>query len=264
MALLRSLSSQRTALSLVYGRNSSKSSNSVAVAACRSYHQRGNRSSTACGEAASESTSGVNGARYLHSGNRPSQASTLVQPDLVAGEAVKRSAKQSSSQEPVGGSPQRDPLDVTFNDPIAAFKSKTTGELMRAYLVYMICSSEKLVEHNMTVSWPVSPEFLLLPSPASFDPLIGPICRLAELSLWFRLLKNQGDISSRGLRILNPCLIIGNISKRYSDFRTINNGKIICEYYVPALKPTSFSTPDKWITNHLRLLSSELYGWKFG
>ncbi|XP_065724808.1 proline dehydrogenase 1, mitochondrial isoform X1 [Drosophila suzukii] len=151
MALLRSLSSQRTALSLVYGRNSSKSSNSVAVAACRSYHQRGNRSSTACGEAASESTSGVNGARYLHSGNRPSQASTLVQPDLVAGEAVKRSAKQSSSQEPVGGSPQRDPLDVTFNDPIAAFKSKTTGELMRAYLVYMICSSEKLVEHNMTL-----------------------------------------------------------------------------------------------------------------
>ncbi|XP_037726925.1 proline dehydrogenase 1, mitochondrial isoform X2 [Drosophila subpulchrella] len=154
MALLRSLSSQRTALSLVYGRNSSKSSNSVVVAACRSYHHRGNRSSSTCGEAASESTSGVNGARYLHSGNRPLQASTLVQPDLVAGEAVKRTAKQSSSQEQnpsPAGSPQRDPLDVTFNDPIAAFKSKTTGELMRAYLVYMICSSEKLVEHNMTL-----------------------------------------------------------------------------------------------------------------
>ncbi|XP_058974552.1 proline dehydrogenase 1, mitochondrial-like isoform X2 [Musca domestica] len=45
--------------------------------------------------------------------------------------------------------PQRDPLDVSFNDPVAAFKSKTTWELVRAYLVYMICSSEKLVEHNM-------------------------------------------------------------------------------------------------------------------
>ncbi|KAM7346725.1 proline dehydrogenase slgA isoform 1-T1 [Cochliomyia hominivorax] len=45
--------------------------------------------------------------------------------------------------------PQRDPLDVSFNDPIAAFKSKTTWELIRAYLVYVICSSEKLVEHNM-------------------------------------------------------------------------------------------------------------------
>ncbi|XP_016967006.1 proline dehydrogenase 1, mitochondrial isoform X3 [Drosophila biarmipes] len=155
MALLRSLSSQRTAISLVYGRNSSKSSNSVAAAACRSYHQRGNRSSATCGDgAAPESASGINGARYLHSGNRPLQASTLVQPDLVAGDAVKRTAKQCSSQEQnpsPAGSPQRDPLDVTFNDPIAAFKSKTTGELMRAYLVYMICSSEKLVEHNMTL-----------------------------------------------------------------------------------------------------------------
>lgn len=47
--------------------------------------------------------------------------------------------------------PQRDPLDVSFNDPIAAFKSKTTWELIRAYVVYIICSSEKLVEHNMKV-----------------------------------------------------------------------------------------------------------------
>ncbi|KAI8033543.1 proline dehydrogenase 1, mitochondrial isoform X1 [Drosophila gunungcola] len=157
MALLRSLSAQRTAISLVYGRNSSKSSSSVAVAACRSFHQRDRRRSTVIttGEgSASEFANGVNGVRYLHSGERPMQASTLVQPDLVAGETVKRSVKQQSSQEKSpspAGSPQRDPLDVTFNDPIAAFKSKTTGELMRAYLVYMICSSEKLVEHNMTL-----------------------------------------------------------------------------------------------------------------
>lgn len=47
---------------------------------------------------------------------------------------------------------QRDPLDVSFNDPIAAFKSKTTWELMRAYFVYIMCSSEYLVENNMKVN----------------------------------------------------------------------------------------------------------------
>ncbi|XP_037943937.1 proline dehydrogenase 1, mitochondrial isoform X2 [Teleopsis dalmanni] len=44
---------------------------------------------------------------------------------------------------------QRDPLDVGFNDPNAAFKSKTTWELIRAYIVYTICTSEKIVEHNL-------------------------------------------------------------------------------------------------------------------
>lgn len=47
--------------------------------------------------------------------------------------------------------PQRDPLDVSFNDPIAAFKSKTTWELIRAYFVYIMCSSGYLVENNAKV-----------------------------------------------------------------------------------------------------------------
>ena len=47
---------------------------------------------------------------------------------------------------------RKDPLDTSFNDPIAAFKSKTTFELMRGYLVYLICSSETLVENNMKVN----------------------------------------------------------------------------------------------------------------
>ena len=47
---------------------------------------------------------------------------------------------------------KRDGLDTSFNDPIAAFKSKTTFELIRAYFVYLLCSSEFLVEHNMKVS----------------------------------------------------------------------------------------------------------------
>lgn len=55
----------------------------------------------------------------------------------------------SSPSQKIG---KRDPLDTSFNDPIAAFKSKTTFELIRAYFVYVICSSEYLVEHNMKVS----------------------------------------------------------------------------------------------------------------
>ncbi|KAH8380960.1 proline dehydrogenase 1, mitochondrial isoform X1 [Drosophila serrata] len=159
MALLRSLSAQRTAISLVYG----KSNGSVAVAACRSF-QRDRRSGSeaaappvaaAAAAVAARGGDGGGSVRYLHSGDRPMQASTVVQPELVTStDALKRSPHQNKPPPSAGtpaGSPQRDPLDVSFNDPIAAFKSKTTWELMRAYLVYMICSSEKLVEHNMTL-----------------------------------------------------------------------------------------------------------------
>lgn len=48
-------------------------------------------------------------------------------------------------------SPPRDPLNTGFADPVAAFKSKTLLELIRAYAVYMICSSSYLVENNMQV-----------------------------------------------------------------------------------------------------------------
>ncbi|KAF2900805.1 hypothetical protein ILUMI_05344 [Ignelater luminosus] len=44
---------------------------------------------------------------------------------------------------------RRDPLDISFEDYEAAFRSKTLGELLRAYLVYTICSSETIVENNM-------------------------------------------------------------------------------------------------------------------
>lgn len=46
---------------------------------------------------------------------------------------------------------RKDLLDTSFNDAHAAFKSKTTFELIRGYLVYVICSSETLVENNMKV-----------------------------------------------------------------------------------------------------------------
>lgn len=64
-------------------------------------------------------------------------------------------ATSSSSQNAHSPSSQkigkRDPLDTSFNNPIDAFKSKTTVELIRAYLVYVLCSSEYLVENNMKV-----------------------------------------------------------------------------------------------------------------
>lgn len=60
-------------------------------------------------------------------------------------------AKQQQQQQNDPSSPQRDPLDVGFNDPNAAFKSKTTFELIRAYFVYVLCSSEFLVENNMKI-----------------------------------------------------------------------------------------------------------------
>lgn len=46
----------------------------------------------------------------------------------------------------------KDPLDITFEDPKAAFKSKTNWELIRAYIVYTLCSFEYLVDNNMKVS----------------------------------------------------------------------------------------------------------------
>ncbi|RZF46115.1 hypothetical protein LSTR_LSTR012975 [Laodelphax striatellus] len=44
---------------------------------------------------------------------------------------------------------RRDPLDTGFDNPKASFKSKTTWEVLRAYIVYTLCSSSYLVEHNM-------------------------------------------------------------------------------------------------------------------
>lgn len=45
--------------------------------------------------------------------------------------------------------PPRDPLDSSFEDATAAFKSKTMWELVRAYTVYQLCSINYIVENNM-------------------------------------------------------------------------------------------------------------------
>lgn len=70
----------------------------------------------------------------------------------LAAHKVNSTATSASIQNSDGLPPQRDPLDLSFNDPVAAFKSKTTWELIRAYFVYVMCSSEYLVENNMRVN----------------------------------------------------------------------------------------------------------------
>lgn len=64
---------------------------------------------------------------------------------------VKRRQQQQQPPPPSAQPRQIDPLDLKFNDPIAAFKSKTTTELVRAYVVYQMCSIEYIVENNMKV-----------------------------------------------------------------------------------------------------------------
>ena len=46
---------------------------------------------------------------------------------------------------------QRDELDLSFTNTIAAFKSKTTWEVFRGWLVFTLCSSSYLVDHNYQV-----------------------------------------------------------------------------------------------------------------
>jgi len=46
------------------------------------------------------------------------------------------------------GERKTDELDLTFLDHHAAFKSKTTWEVLRAYIVFNLCSIKPLVDHN--------------------------------------------------------------------------------------------------------------------
>lgn len=86
---------------------------------------------------------------YFH--NNTKQHGVAAPQAIQASGHRKATANQSVTPSQNPNAPQRDPLDVSFNDPVAAFKSKTTWELIRAYIVYLTCSSSALVEHNMKV-----------------------------------------------------------------------------------------------------------------
>lgn len=62
-----------------------------------------------------------------------------------------RHARALSTSSPLATRPT-DELDLNFNSPKDAFKSKKTSELVRAYFVYQICSVNWLVENNDMVS----------------------------------------------------------------------------------------------------------------
>lgn len=48
---------------------------------------------------------------------------------------------------------RKDPLDLSFGNAEAAFRSKTSLEILRAYVVFSLCSSNYLVENNLKVNW---------------------------------------------------------------------------------------------------------------
>lgn len=81
---------------------------------------------------------------------------------VVKSTATGTIVQENTSSSAVGTSP-KDPLDITFEDAKAAFKSKTNWELLRAYIVYTLCSFEYLVDNNMQVRF--SPLFIT-PSPS--------------------------------------------------------------------------------------------------
>jgi len=62
------------------------------------------------------------------------------------------SVVSGSSAAAIDARPKFDPLDTSFANPEATFKSKTTWEIFRAYIVYQLCSSSYLVENNMQVN----------------------------------------------------------------------------------------------------------------
>lgn len=63
----------------------------------------------------------------------------------------RRNSSVAAAASTVDSKPKWDSLDTSFADPEATFKSKTTWEILRAYVVYQLCSSSYLVENNMQV-----------------------------------------------------------------------------------------------------------------
>ncbi|XP_034235810.1 proline dehydrogenase 1, mitochondrial isoform X2 [Thrips palmi] len=80
----------------------------------------------------------------LRSGFLPLTTSSAVAKSSAATAEALRGGSQTLGS-------RRDPLDATFDDAHAAYKSKTTWEILRAYIVYTLCSSNYLVENNMKI-----------------------------------------------------------------------------------------------------------------
>jgi len=75
--------------------------------------------------------------------------STSTPSPTSAAAAASTVANCSKNNNKVESAPRRDQLDLTFNNAEAAFKSKSTAQILRAYLVFTLCSSNYLVNNNM-------------------------------------------------------------------------------------------------------------------
>ena len=73
-------------------------------------------------------------------------------PSPTSAAAAASVANCSKNNNKVESAPRRDQLDLTFNNAEAAFKSKSTAQILRAYLVFTLCSSNYLVNNNMKVT----------------------------------------------------------------------------------------------------------------
>ena len=78
--------------------------------------------------------------------------STSTPSPTSAAAAASTVANCSKNNNKVESAPRRDQLDLTFNNAEAAFKSKSTAQILRAYLVFTLCSSNYLVNNNMKVT----------------------------------------------------------------------------------------------------------------
>ncbi len=78
------------------------------------------------------------------------ELNTRFNSSIASATSAHKPIQNKTNQNGKGVSP-KDPLDVSFNNPNAAFKSKTTVELVRAYVVYLLCSSTYLVDNNLKV-----------------------------------------------------------------------------------------------------------------
>lgn len=94
--------------------------------------------------------SGINILYNLH-GTKSRIELINVQHKQIALKSTVSGALENSTENGQSYGSRRDPLDRGFADPKVAFKSKTTWEVLRAYIVYTLCSSNYVVEHNMQV-----------------------------------------------------------------------------------------------------------------
>lgn len=109
------------------------------------YHQLWWRHLGAAGRLGPEQAGGE--ARRYKSETRHAAAGVdLARLDLATRQRT--SIRPAAAVPAAGEADNKDSLDLTFEDHRAAFKSKTTWEVIRAYLIFQICGIDAIVDNN--------------------------------------------------------------------------------------------------------------------